>query len=135
MPGTDKKYLLLLTGLNIIWGLIIFVLCAMPSQDIPNPGIDIPHLDKVVHFGMFFIMSVLICYRYEHSKRKIIYGIAIGFSFLYGGLIEILQHYFFNRGGDIWDLLADVIGGVVGCLLFPTAKKIEARFLHKKRAS
>lgn len=135
MLKRDKKYLLTLTGLNIIWIFIIFALCAMPSQDIPDPGIDIPHLDKVVHFGMFFIMSLLICYRYERPCLKKIYGIAIGFSFLYGGLIEILQHYFFNRGGDVWDLLADVAGGVAGCLLFPTVKKIEARFLHKKRVS
>lgn len=135
MSRTEKKYLLFLTGLNIVWILVIFGLCAMPPQDIPDPGVDIPHLDKVVHFGMFFIMSLLICYRYKRPALKNIYGIAIGFSFLYGGLIEILQHYFFNRGGDVWDLLADVAGGVTGCLLFPTVKKIEARFLHKKRAS
>lgn len=135
MPKPDKKHLLFLTGLNIFWIAIIFALCAMPSEDIPDPGIDIPHLDKVVHFGMFFIMSLLICYRYERPALNKIYGIAIGFSLIYGGSIEILQHYFFNRGGDVWDLLADVIGGTTGCLLFPTMKKIEARFLHKKRAS
>lgn len=135
MPNLNKKYLPLLTGANLLWILMIFALCAMPPQDVPEPGIEIPHLDKVVHFGMFFIMSLLICYRFERPSLKSIYGIAIGFSFLYGGLIEILQHYFFNRGGDVWDLLADVAGGVVGCVLFPTVKKIEARFLHRKRAS
>lgn len=135
MPNLNKKYLPLLTGANLLWILVIFALCAMPPQDVPEPGIEIPHLDKVVHFGMFFIMSLLICYRFERPSLKSIYGIAIGFSFLYGGLIEILQHYFFNRGGDVWDLLADVAGGVAGCVLFPTVKKIEARFLNRKRAS
>lgn len=135
MSNLNKKYLPLLTGANFLWILVIFALCAMPPQDVPEPGIEIPHLDKVVHFGMFFIMSLLICYRFERPSLKSIYGIAIGFSFLYGGLIEILQHYFFNRGGDVWDLLADVAGGVAGCALFPTVKKIEARFLHRKRAS
>lgn len=135
MPNLNKKYLALLTGANLLWILVIFALCAMPPQDVPEPGIEIPHLDKVVHFGMFFIMSLLICYRFERPSLKSIYGIAIGFSFLYGGLIEILQHYFFNRGGDVLDLLADVAGGVAGCVLFPTVKKIEARFLHRKRAS
>lgn len=135
MPNLNKKYLPLLTGANLLWILVIFALCAMPPQDVPEPGIEIPHLDKVVHFGMFFIMSLLICYRFERPSLKSIYGIAIGFSFLYGGLIEILQHYFFNRGGDVLDLLADVAGGVAGCALFPTVKKIEARFLHRKRAS
>lgn len=135
MPNLNKKYLPLLTGANLLWILVIFALCTMPPQDVPEPGIEIPHLDKVVHFGMFFIMSLLICYRFERPALKSIYGIAIGFSFLYGGLIEILQHYFFNRGGDVLDLLADVAGGVAGCVLFPTVKKIEARFLHRKRTS
>ena len=40
---------------NVIWFLIIFVLCALPGEDIPDPRLNIPHLDKVVHFGMFFI--------------------------------------------------------------------------------
>lgn len=49
----QKKRKQLLLFRNIIWALVIFVLCAMPSEDIPNPHWDIPHLDKVVHFGMF----------------------------------------------------------------------------------
>ena len=45
---------------NVIWFLIIFVLCALPGEDIPDPRLNIPHLDKVVHFGMFFIFSLLL---------------------------------------------------------------------------
>lgn len=116
----NHKYVL--SGANVLWILIIFILCAMPSEDIPDPHLDIPHLDKVVHFGMFFIMSLLLCYPLElHSSlsRKKIYTIAILVSFVYGGLIEILQHNFFNRGGDVWDLTADVAGGVAGCIFYP----------------
>ena len=111
------KYSLL--GRNIIWAGVIFFLCAIPSDSIPNPKLNIPHLDKVVHFGMFFIMSIF----------------TIGFSFIYGGLIEVLQFKYFNRGGDWWDLFADVLGGVVGCLLYPAAKKQKDKFvdyLYKK---
>ena len=32
---------------NILWVVIIFILCAMPSDDIPDPHWNIPHLDKV----------------------------------------------------------------------------------------
>ena len=56
MKYTDKRTLILA---NIIWILIIFILCAMPSEDIPDPHLDIPHLDKVIHFGMFFIQLYL----------------------------------------------------------------------------
>ena len=103
-----RKYSLLWR--NIIWAGVIFFLCAIPSDSIPDPKLKIPHLDKVVHFGMFF----------------------------YGGLIEVLQFKYFNRGGDWWDLFADVLGGVVGCLLYPTAKKQKDKlvdYLYKKLKS
>lgn len=124
MKLSNKK---LLISLDIIWILIIFILCAMPSEDIPDPHLNIPHLDKVVHFGMFFILSILIALPLElHSSLSVgkIFILAILAAFVYGGLIEILQHYFFNRGGDIWDLTADVAGGIAGCLCYPLTKRI-----------
>ena len=80
-----RKYSLLWR--NIIWAGVIFFLCAIPSDSIPDPKLNIPHLDKVVHFGMFFIMSIFLCselrYQTRLSLRKI-YLIAIGFSLIYG---------------------------------------------------
>ena len=38
---------------NILWVVIIFILCAMPSDDIPDPHWNIPHLDKVVASQFF----------------------------------------------------------------------------------
>ena len=82
-----RKYSLL--GRNIIWAGVIFFLCAIPSDSIPDPKLNIPHLDKVVHFGMFFIMSIFLCselrYQTQLSLRKI-YMITISFSFIYGDL-------------------------------------------------
>lgn len=117
---------------NLIWASVIFILCAMPSQDIPNPQLNIPHLDKAVHFGLFFIMALLLCNELEYQTTfnlKKIFLVSVFIVFLYGGLIEILQHYCFNRSGDLFDLLADVAGGAVGCLLYPSAKKIKRRIL------
>lgn len=101
MKYTDKRILI---PANVIWISIIFILCAMPDEDIPDPHLNIPHLDKVVHFGMFFILALLINLPLElHTAipPKRIYTIAVLITFVYGGLIEILQHYFFNRGGDM----------------------------------
>lgn len=115
------------TGTTLLWIVIIFILCAIPGEDIPNPRLNIPQLDKVVHFGMFFIMSALLSLTLEQHTRftlKKIYFISIATAFTYGGLIEILQHYFFSRGGDIWDWLADISGAVVGCISYPLIKRI-----------
>lgn len=130
MKITDTKIII---GANIIWIFIIFILCAMPGDSIPNPHLNIQNLDKVVHFGMFFILSVLLTYPLEKwtslSRIKIY---IIGTAFVYGGTIEILQYNFFNRSGDVWDLLADVIGGIAGCLCYPFIKRILFRYLVKE---
>lgn len=120
-------------GANIIWALVVFILCAMPGEDIPNPRLDIPHLDKIVHFGMFFIMTLLISHYLgiqTNLRQRTIYTIAILVAFTYGGLIEILQHYFFGRSGDLWDLSADLAGGIVACLCYPLFKRL---ILRQKR--
>lgn len=137
MMLTRKQSLLLR---NIIWAGIIFALCAMPSDSVPDPKLNIPNLDKAVHFVMYFIMSIFLCSELRYQTRlslRTVYTIAIGFSIIYGGLIEILQYRYFNRGGDWWDLLADVLGGIAGCLLYPIAKKqkdkLVARFWKNRK--
>ena len=100
---SSKRTLIL--GINLLWTIIIFVLCVMPSDDLPNPRFDIPHIDKVVHFGMYFVSSLLMMYpleRYRHFSRAHIWCIAI----------------------DWYDLLADVLGGTAGCLAYPAVKRL-----------
>jgi VanZ family protein len=57
------------------------------------------------------------------SYLKIIFLSTI-LSFLYGGIIEILQDNYFNRKGDFYDLLADTVGGFFGAIFFPTVFKL-----------
>ncbi len=133
MTEKKKKYILLVR--NIVWALVIFILCAMPSDDIPNPHWNVPHLDKAVHFGMFFIMALLLCSELQYQTRmnlRKIYLTTLCIAFLYGGIIEILQQHFFNRSGDLLDLLADVLGAVAGCLFYPRAKRWKERWFGQK---
>lgn len=117
----------------ILWTLVIFILCALPGEDIPDPHLDIPHLDKIVHFGMFFIFSILLAHllKLESSLSSgLIYAIVIFSAFVYGGTIELLQHYFFNRSGDVYDLLADMAGAIAGCLCYPLFTRL---LTHRKQ--
>lgn len=119
---------------TIIWATVIFVLCAIPSEDIPNPQLEIPHLDKMVHFGLFFVMALLLANELEYqtrmSRRKI-YLTTVAIAFVYGGIIEFLQQRFFDRSGDIIDLLADVLGAIVACLAYPVLKKWKNKLFGK----
>lgn len=103
-----------------IVAIIIFYLCCLlPSKDIPDVGFDffIP-ADKIVHFLMYFGLSLVASFNYIYDKngniiilKLIIFAICI--PVLYGGLIEIIQdNYFQGRSGDWYDFLADTLGAI-----------------------
>ena len=118
----------LLLSFCVIWAMIIFVLCTMPQSRLPQ--IKIQHLDKVAHFGCFFVQSVLLSLLLRY-KTKCSYLFIILLSTLialvYGGSIEVLQSKFFNRTGDIYDLIADVLGGLTGALIYPAIRNLDTR--------
>ncbi|MGD9994572.1 MAG: VanZ family protein [Salinivirgaceae bacterium] len=99
----------------ILWSLVIAYLCFSPSDGFKKVPILIPHLDKVVHFIMFFILGMLM----ETLKiRQINVVTRIGLPLLgivYGGLIELIQHFVIDgRHGDWVDWIADILGLFIG---------------------
>ena len=122
MKTNSKVYLLLI--LNIVWMLFIFVLCTLPASNYPK--IKIAHLDKVVHFGFFFVQSILLCLLFHYKTNKHYFQIILLstlFVLVYGGIIEIVQSQFFNRSGEMADLIADVLGGLFGGLVYQAILK------------
>lgn len=107
----------------------------MPGDAVPKTGINIPHADKIVHFGMFFIMGIFLCAELKYqtklsfAKITIITVLAVA---VYGGVIEILQHYVFrSRSGDYYDFIADITGGLVAAFIFPWLKKKKDIIIQK----
>lgn len=119
-------------GLSIAWAILIFVLCTLPPSSLPK--VKILHLDKVAHFGVFFVQSVLLSLLFSFQTRKSYFQIiflSTLLAFVYGGLIEILQGAFYNRSGDVYDLVADIFGGFVGAVLYPIVLRT-FRFVFRK---
>ncbi|RUT78856.1 VanZ family protein [Ancylomarina longa] len=122
---------------NILWALLIFILCSVPGDDLPKSSLfNLPYFDKMVHFGMFFVMGIFLLaelsYQTNLSKFKMI-GIALFLIAAYGALIEYLQqNYFIHRSGDYWDLSADILGGIVAVILYPWLKKQKDLLLNSK---
>lgn len=109
--------------LPVFIGLVIFVLtCLLTPNEIPEMP-DIIPWDKLAHFGMFFVLSVVCYYDYfqlnDGNVRKgrwIFWGFVI--PVLYGASIELLQKYVFTgRSADIVDFLSDMIGSIVASIL------------------
>ena len=132
MEKRKKVYTLLI--LSVAWAILIFVLCALPSNDLPN--VKIPYFDKIAHFGIFFIQSVLLSLLFDFQTRKSYFKIIFLSTllvFVYGGFIEILQGNIFSRSGDIYDLIADILGGFLGAIAYPTVLRFYYKFIKKGR--
>lgn len=103
----------------IVAAIIFYLSCLIPTNDIPEVKLNlfIP-TDKIVHFIMYFGLSLVASFNYIFDKNgKIIILKLIVFAvilpILYGGLIEIIQaEYFVDRSGDWYDFLADALGAL-----------------------
>ena len=117
------KLLLRYTFLPLLTGFIIFIATCLvsPSQVPDMPGNIL--WDKLVHFGMFFFLSAVSMIDYyrmhggnPHTLRWICWGFLV--PVLYGGVIELLQKYFFALRSAEWgDWIADILGSLTATVL------------------
>ena len=77
----------------------------LPSSWMPN--------DKLMHLGVFMVLMLL--WQLSFPKRTVTGLLAIT---VYGGLVELAQHYLTGRTGDWWDWLADICGILLALLLW-----------------
>lgn len=110
-----------------VWAAIVFILHVIPIKPDSEPRFKIPHLDKAVHFTMFFVLSflvyraILVTRNFIKPQIKQLVAIVL-FCMLYGALMEWLQGNFFNeRDGDIYDWFADTAGTFIGLWLASTS--------------
>lgn len=106
---------------SILVALLLLYLSLTNSENFQNVELTrIPNIDKIVHFGMYFLMmSVIII---EHRKNiknpaRLFFLSLIPLS--YGILMELLQLTLTRtRSGDFYDALADAAGILASVLLW-----------------
>lgn len=118
-----KNFLLFLA---LLYSCIITILFFVSSKGMPR--ISISHIDKVIHFGIFFGFTFLwLTFLYlrnnlELSTRTIIIFFIV--TIVYGTLIEVFQEQFTSsRTFDYFDILADALGSLTGILAFQKTKR------------
>jgi VanZ family protein len=83
---------------------------------------DLAHLDKLLHFAGYGLLSVLFLRAYQTLPLKNYPGLMVTLSilssFLYGISDELHQYYVPGRNSDLMDVLADLLGSVFGVLLY-----------------
>ncbi|MBW6479574.1 MAG: VanZ family protein [Bacteroidales bacterium] len=114
----------------IVWTIVIFFIIAIPGSSIPeSPLFLIPHFDKIVHTGIFLLLGIFSAYGFfKQGNKKFIkrnaYTLAVVFCVLYGGLTEVIQHFYIaERTGELADIIANTTGSATGVLLFYFLRK------------
>lgn len=104
-------------------GIIIFIgTCLLGAEEIPEMPTGLAW-DKLAHFGMFFTLSAinyidyyLMCKGEFKVGRWVLWGFII--PVIYGGIIELLQKYFFvTRSAELADFIADILGSLAATLV------------------
>jgi len=104
---------------SVLIALAILYLSLASSDNFDSVQIDLPWLDKIVHFGMYLTLTSAILFENRslmNTKGRIFLAAII--PFLYGILIEALQMLTISRSGNIADALADLAGILVSIFIW-----------------
>lgn len=102
------------------WMVFITLLSLFSFSPVEEHRVEIPHLDKLVHFGFYAVATFLGClFLKERSLAKIrvtkALAIMVSSLIVYGIIIEVLQwKYTTWRDGDVFDAIANVLGALAG---------------------
>ena len=101
--------------LTLVVGLIVTFLSVMWVENLPK--VEIPNVDKPVHFLMYAVFTVaILADRTVFQKRKIGWWFLFAplIAMAYGGLMEVVQHFLYWRSCSVYDFLANDIGATIG---------------------
>jgi VanZ family protein len=104
--------------LSIGWFILMCVLFTLPGSAFPNENwLSDIYFDKWVHVGLFavlvFLWSSFFMVKPSAWWKPLLYAL------IYGLIIEWIQKEFVpNRSFDIYDVIADTVGSVIGLMVW-----------------
>ncbi|MCC5854564.1 MAG: VanZ family protein [Idiomarina sp.] len=92
---------------RLVFGLIFVVVSGLfLMQSPPTVSVNhIPHLDKLVHFALFFVLAASL-----HLAFAPPVWLGMLLLIAYGITIEVIQHFIPGRGAEVMDVVADTLG-------------------------
>jgi len=100
----------------VLWAGVIFGLSSIPGPNLPK--IAIIGIDKIAHVSVYMILGLLIFRSFHRRSDTEIFQwkrvfLAVAMVMLYGISDELHQGYVPGRTLDVFDMLADVLGGLL----------------------
>ena len=110
---------------TIIWFIIVLFLSISPGNSLPHPSwLIFPHIDKAVHFMMYFIFALALIHDFQQYKKIRLQNsqvilISVLMVVCIGGFLEILQRTpGINRSCDLLDFTSNAIGAVAASVSY-----------------
>lgn len=103
----------------LLWLAIICYALFIPADDLPlEPFFRIPHFDKIVHFGLFFVFCILLLRPFKRLKLNY-YLLAPLISIVLSAILETSQHVLSaSRNSDIKDFIANSLGALTSVMIY-----------------
>ena len=106
----------------VLWLMAILVATLTPGDKLPESP-DIIGFDKLVHLGLFLVLTFLWnragTGRTEQPKKTAkIFTNYLVFGLFFAIFIEFIQRYIPGRSFDQWDFVANITGGTLGTICF-----------------
>ena len=103
-----------------IWIVCVLFLSFLPASSLSSDWDFFENQDKLIHLimygGISFLLLLDMHFRMFNNYRFII--VMLLSIVLFSTIIEILQPIFSNRGRDLFDVIANFIGAVLGVSFF-----------------
>ena len=151
----DKKYVkVIVLIVAVVWCMIIFFLSHQTSvssgsssleivkyitEEVANVELELKELKSInvifrnyMHSLVYLVLSFLIsvvCYIYKVNNK---YIVAFAFTFLYSITDEIHQYFIPGRAFQLSDILMDLIGNILGILIFISLVKLLKCVIFKR---
>ena len=109
---------------GLLWSLFILIICLLPGNNLPkNTFLEDIYFDKIIHVFLYMVLFILV-FLGANKMTKHSFFVAFIYSFFYGVLVELIQHYLIeDRYGDINDVFANFVGVIFGIIFVKIKKK------------
>lgn len=91
----------------------VLVLSSMPGAGAISDSIK--NVDKLAHFGAFFLLTILLLFAYKFSKPFFTTALVMA---LFGFAIELLHLYVPQRVFSLYDFAADLLGIIAALIIY-----------------
>lgn len=112
--------------LTLIVSVLILIAVLIPGSNIPD--VNLVGVDKIVHICMFSAWAVAMRFDFPGIKPWLVFILGMLFSLF----TEVVQLFAEGRSFDLYDMVSDAVGLVVGLLLAKPVIKLINRILGQR---